>query len=824
MKKTKIKAIAAALLVSMSVSALAIPSYAKPIGDGLTIPENGVVTYDFNTSENPFEEHSTDGKVETAHGTPNTPLEIGGIKNYVFQIGKGERNIYTPKNWETDYTKKSMSVRINNSGLRHTGNMSFQRIILWYENETNWLGLDWKISDSKETERNDYTYDTKIVAMKSGLANSASATSETVLEKWADLKYNGKKMLVGDKADWLRLDVTYAAKDKIELSLYKENNPNEKYVNANITTKSFDAYDIKNATKVSDSSTYFADNDLRKGLFGIAGVNYDNNVGYYDDLTVTLDTDSAKILKFKTDNADALALTPENLYNTFKTNYVDYTAAIAKVKTAYTEYAALSDNAKAMLTSEITKLEDLLLVEKKADAYMGNEVNIDFESGLSADKYMTLLSDYTGGAGGQKQLGVIDNPSTNGNASSKALQLAQDGWSENNIMRQTFNLTDNNSTNLFNSVSYKSYLEENANSWHGLMFYYYYADQNNYKYIKVISEGGYYKLENGMRFEGYGNSATATTSEIIISRGDFYRMNGDTKEKFASTLPGWVTINLKYTKDGVLVSVTDCNGVTSIEQNVTKDFIDNGNIYKIRDDGNVRCYETKAIAESKGVPENYLKDADGNEIAGGINDGRTLVLGVNKFAKCSIIDDLNVTFRSPYTMTMTNGAWLRNDATPGIRFGTQDVANNELYSATDCTVVAAGALFMPYDKLEDGEQLTVERATVRNANGAKALKAESATSTVPKDIYGVLANVIENDKIDKNRDFVCRTYIKYTKAGDPEGVYRYVYADADNENMKRSLSKVVLAAAKDLAEYGGDIYDDAIAALKNKGYLGGNKQ
>ena len=808
MKKIKLKAIAAALLVSMSVTAFAIPSHAQKIGEGITIPEDGVVTYDFNTDENPLEEHVTGGTVKTANGESGVALDGSSV----FKIGYGSQNIYTPKNWETDYLKKTMSVRFNSSGIVYNNDNSFQRLVLWYEDENNWLALEWKMTSS--------TYDTRVAVKNDKLTTSATATEPESAWKWSDP--SPKKLSVGENDGWLRFDVTFTDKNKITVDMYKESDPSTKGTITIGNTGFPSVYDIDTHEQVY-ADNYLTEHDWRYGMFGIGGTAHSSNIGYYDDLSVTLDVDSAAVLNFKNNNAEALALTPDSLYNTFKTNYVDYTAAIAKVKTAYTEYAALSDNAKSMLKSEITNLEDLLLVEKKADAYMGNEVNIDFESGLSADKYFTLLSDYTGEAGGQKQLGIIDNPSTIGNASSKTLQLAQDGWSDNNIMRQTFNLTDNNSTNLFNSVSYKSYLEANTGSWQGLMFYYYYADQNNYKYIKVISEGGYYKLENGMRFEGYGNSATATTSVISESRSDLYRMNGDTKEKFASTLPGWITINVKYTKNGVLVSVTDCNGVTSIEQNVTKDFIDNGNIYKIRDDGNVRCYETKAIAESKGVPENYLKDADGNEIAGGINDGRTLVLGVNQFAKCSIIDDLNVTFRSPYTMTMTNGAWLRNDATPGIRFGTQDVANNELYSATDCTVVAAGALFMPYDKLEDGEQLTVERATVRNAKGAKALKAESAASTVPKDIYGVLANVIENDKIDKNRDFVCRTYIKYTKAGDPEGVYRYVYADADNDNMKRSLSRVVLAAAKDLAEYDGDIYNDAIAALKNKGYLGGNK-
>lgn len=770
MKKTKIKAIAAALLVSMSVSALAIPSYAKTIGDGLTIPEDGVVTYDFNTNENPFEEHRTGGTVETANGTPNTVLEIGGIQNYVFQIGKGERNIYTPKNWETDYTKKSMSVRINNSGLRHTGNMSFQRIILWYENETNWLGLDWKISDTPEATRADYTYDTKIVAMKSGLANSASATSETVLEKWEDLKYNGKKMLVGDKADWLRLDVTYAAKDKIELSLYKENNPDEKYVNANITTKSFDAYDIKNATKVSDSSTYFADNDLRKGLFGIAGVNYDNNVGYYDDLTVTLDTDSAKILKFKTDNADALALDADGFYEQFKTDYSAYTANLVKVKAAYTEFSALADSIKAQLTSEKSLLNDLLFVEKKALAYLGNDIYIDFEDGLSVDKHIALITEY-GNSGGRTELSVVTNPLKTGNTSEKVVQLAIDGWTGSSNMIHKIRLTDVNSSNYIDTVSFKMYYGSHKNSGSGTRFYLNYTEDKDISktdYLSFFSDGP----DQNMQF--YVDKYNSEKSAYDRRWGS--QISGD-KSALELMQNQWYTVNIKYTAAGVAITIVNSAGNSTDTFNVDINNPENSKIFAI------------------GMPQ----------IANGY------------------FDDFKVTFRSPYTMAMTNGAWLRNDATPGIRFGAQNIAANELYGASDCTVVAAGALFMPYDKLEDGEQLTIERASVRNANGAKALKAESATNVMPANIYGVLANVIENDKIDKSRDFVCRTYIKYTKAGDPTGTYRYAYADADNENMKRSLSRVVLAAAKDLAEYDGDIYDDAIAALKNKGYLGGNK-
>ena len=55
MKKFKLKAIAVALLASMTVSAAILPSKAAKVGEGIDVPDSGVVTYDFNSSENPLE-------------------------------------------------------------------------------------------------------------------------------------------------------------------------------------------------------------------------------------------------------------------------------------------------------------------------------------------------------------------------------------------------------------------------------------------------------------------------------------------------------------------------------------------------------------------------------------------------------------------------------------------------------------------------------------------------------------------------------------------------------------------------------------------------
>lgn len=776
MKKTKIKAIAAALLVSMSVSALAIPSYARPIGDGLTLPEDGVVTYDFNTNEKPFEEHMTDKTVtESANGTPNTVLEIDGTKNYVFQIGKGERNIYTPKHWETDYVKKSMSVRINNSGLKSTGNMSWQRIILWYENETNWLGLDWKISDGQDSNIGDYTYDTKIVAMNSNLTSIQRSTAPTVLEKWADLT-NGTKMPVGEKSDWLHLDVAYTEKGKIALSWYKEKDSDKKYTNNNITTNGFDAYDINTGNKV-DTSTYFADYDLRKGLFGIAGVNYNTNVGYYDDLTVTLDVDSAKAINFKNDYADLFTLDADGLFNSFKTGSADYTATIARVKEAYAIYAAFSDTAKESLETEGAKLEDLLGVEKKASAYMGNDININFEDGLPASSHIDLKTDYASTTTYNRQyLSVVANPSADsGNNSANVVSLASDP--DGNIeMVHKIKFTDSHSTNYLNTVSFKMYYPSvHSNDGRVTKIYLNYnesADISKTDFLAFYSDGTTAPLQFYVKQYDAENSKWRDNQW-----SNPIKVNGTTDS--IGTMQGqWYTVNMTYTATGVDITVVNSNGQSS-------------KVYNVKTNGSTNV----------------------NSIA----------IGRPNRAGAAYYDDFKVTFRSPYTMSMTNGAWLRDNDPTGIRFGAQNVAANELYGAADCTVVAAGALFMPYDKLEDGEQLTIERVDVKNANGAKALKAESRTDTMPKSIYGVLSNVIENDKIKKDRDFVCRTYIKYTKAGDPDGVYRYAYADADNAKMSRSLEYVVFACAEEKTGTKFTVYNDAINALKKAGYLGGNK-
>ena len=807
MKKFKLKAIAVALLASMTVSAAILPSKAAKIGEGLTLPEDGVVRYDFDTTENPLKTNATE---VTANG--ESGVDFDG--NKVFKIGYGANNIYVPKNWETDYLKKSMSVRFNNSGMTNNNDNGYQRILLWYGDENNWLGVEWKINTNANT------YDVRAVAKNGELTNSSSGTEPASSMKW--LTESGR-LKVAENDGWMVLTAEFTAKNKVTISMYKESDPDTKYTTSIDNLGFVQLYDMATGEKVA-MDNYLAKYDWRYGMVGIAGTGPSNaNIGYYDDLTVTMDVDSAAVLNFRNDNAEVLALTADGLYNSFKTNYSEYTAELAKVKAAYQQFEALSDNAKSLLSSELDVLKDLLFVEKEADAYMGKDINIDFEDGLSADKYMNLTTAFTGGTGGQKQLAIINNPSSVGNSSSKVLQLANDGWSTSSgyVMKHLFNLTENQQ-NLFNTVSFKTYIENNANSWHGLNLYYYFKDENNYKYIKVISEGGYYKVENSMRFDGYTNNASSSSEGVITSRSDFYYMNGETSEKFASTIPGWITINVRYAAEGILVSITDCNGITSIERNVTSDFIGNGNIYKIQDGGNDRYYETKAIAEKKNVPENYLKDSSGNEIGGGINDGHRLAFGTNKFTRNTAIDDLKITFRTPYDITMTEGAWLRNTAKSGMRFGAQEITSNELYNKNDCTVVASGALFMPENGLEDGELLTVERTKTANSKNYKARGSEKTETALPENVYGVLTNVIDNASFKADQKLVCRVYIKYTKAGDPAGTYRYAYASSNS--VSRSLSDIVISAAKQHADYTGSDYTEALTALKNAGYLAGGNQ
>ena len=92
---------------------------------------------------------------------------------------------------------------------------------------------------------------------------------------------------------------------------------------------------------------------------------------------------------------------------------------------------------------------------------------------------------------------------------------------------------------------------------------------------------------------------------------------------------------------------------------------------------------------------------------------------------------------------------------------------------------------------------------------------------MPEKIYGVLVNVIDNDKFDVNQQLVCRVYIKYRKANDPTGAYRYAYADSNSYAV--SVSEQVVKTAKNLVSYTGEDYAGALAALKAAGYLGGNK-
>lgn len=775
MKKFKLKAIAVALLASMTVSAAILPSKAAKVGEGIDVPDSGVVTYDFNSLENPLEENKTGTYDKSANGTSGIVLSENET---VFKIGFGPENIYTPVNWDTDLVRKSMSLRINNQGIINSGDVTFQRIILWYQDANNWLGLDWKISDDKKT------YDTRISGKNSSLSRVKGSADPTVLFAWNDLTNNGK-MPIGENDGWIQFNAEYTDVNTIKLSWYKESAPETVYKSTLSSTFNFDnTYDITSATTGTvNTSSYFTKYDWRKGLFGIAGTGtyYDENnnssgspqVGYYDDLSVTLDVEPAEVRDFKKTYADVLALDADALYAKFSTDYAAFTADIANIDKAFAAFFALSDSSKEKLTSEKAALEKLIGTKKKAEAYLGNDINVAFEDGLSAETSIEMNTAF-GSTSNRELLTVIDNPfKTAGNNSDKVVQLARDGETGSSNMIHKIKYTDADSSNAIANVSFKMYFKAYKGNGQGARVYFNYDDAksiNTQDYINFYADGANEPLQ--FVYKKYDTAAAKYT--------DSYSSAIKTADGTANlgTMAGqWYTVNIAYTDTGFSVTLTTADGVTS-----------------------------RVVSKPA---ENTLS-------------ANAFAIGMTQFASDSYYDDFKVTFRTPYTMTMLDKAWIRDTAASGIRFGTETLAANELYNnASDCTVAASGALFMPKAYLADGELLTVESTKTANSFGKKARGNEKTETQLPENIYGVLINVIDNDKFDVNRQLVCRVYIKYRKANDPTGAYRYAYADSNSYAV--SVSEQVVKTAKNLVSYTGDDYAGALAALKAAGYLGGNK-
>lgn len=776
MKKFKLKAIAVALLASMTVSAAILPSKAAKVGEGIDVPDSGVVTYDFNSSENPLEEHLTGTYDKSANGTSGIVLSENET---VFKIGFGPENIYTPVNWDTDLVRKSMSLRINNQGITGVGDKTFQRIILWYQDANNWLGLDWKISDDKKT------YDTRISGKNSSLSRvSGSEADPSVLFGWKDLSNSGK-MPIGENDGWIQFNAEYTDVNTIKLSWYKESAPETVYKATLNSTFNFEkAYDITSATTGTvNSSSYFTKYDWRTGLFGIAGTgNYysaSSNtiaspvVGYYDDLSVTLDVEPAEVRNFKKTYADTLALDADTLYAKFSTDYAAFTADIANVDKAFAAFSALSDSSKEKLTSEKAALEKLIGTKKKAEAYLGNDINVDFEDGLSAETSIEMNTAF-GSTSNRELLTVIDNPfKTAGNTSDKVVQLARDGETGKSNMINKIKYTDADSSNAIANVSFKMYFKAYKGNGQGARVYFNYDDTkeiDTQDYISFYADGANEPLQ--FVYKKYDTAAAKYTESYSSAI-----KTADGTSNLGTMAGQWYTVNIAYTDTGFSVTLTTADGVTS-----------------------------RVVS----------KPADNTLSA------NAFAIGMTQFATGSYYDDFKVSFRTPYTMTMLDKAWIRDTAASGIRFGTETLAANELYNnASDCTVVASGALFMPKAYLADGELLTVESTKTANSFGKKARGNEKTETAMPENIYGVLINVIDNDKFDVNQQLVCRVYIKYRKANDPTGAYRYAYADSNSYAV--SVSEQVVKTAKNLVSYTGDDYAGALAALKAAGYLGGNK-
>lgn len=776
MKKFKLKAIAVALLASMTVSAAILPSKAAKVGEGIDVPDSGIVTYDFNSLENPLEENKTGTYDKSANGTSGIVLSENET---VFKIGFGPENIYTPVNWDTDLVRKSMSLRINNQGIINSGDVTFQRIILWYQDANNWLGLDWKISDDKKT------YDTRISGKNSSLSRVKGSADPTVLFAWNDLTNNGK-MPIGENDGWIQFNAEYTDVNTIKLSWYKESAPETVYKSTLSSTFNFDnTYDITSATTGTvNTSSYFTKYDWRKGLFGIAGTGtyYDENnnssgspqVGYYDDLSVTLDVEPAEVRDFKKTYADVLALDADALYAKFSTDYAAFTADIANIDKAFAAFYALSDSSKEKLASEKAALEKLIGTKKKAEAYLGNDINVAFEDGLSAETSIEMNTAF-GSTSNRELLTVIDNPfKTAGNNSDKVVQLARDGETGSSNMIHKIKYTDADSSNAIANVSFKMYFKVYKGNGQGARVYFNYDDAksiNTQDYINFYADGANEPLQ--FVYKKYDTAAAKYT--------DSYSSAIKTADGTANlgTMAGqWYTVNIAYTDTGFSVTLTTADGVTS-----------------------------RVVSKPA---ENTLS-------------ANAFAIGMTQFASDSYYDDFKVTFRTPYDITMTEGAWLRNTAKSGMRFGAQKITSNELYNnASDCTVVASGALFMPENGLDDGELLTVERTKTANSKNYKARGSEKTETAMPKNVYGVLTNVIDNATFKAEQKLVCRVYIKYTKAGDPTGTYRYAYASSNS--VSRSLSDIVIAAAKQEANYTGSVYTEALAALKNAGYLAGGNQ
>jgi len=154
---------------------------------------------------------------------------------------------------------------------------------------------------------------------------------------------------------------------------------------------------------------------------------------------------------------------------------------------------------------------------------------------------------------------------------------------------------------------------------------------------------------------------------------------------------------------------------------------------------------------------------------------------------------------SPSPKAVILGAQMRNDGTPGIRFGTR-VIKSETFSDADVTNLSYGTVIAPESIIPEGEMLTLETAGAADVKGDKLFFEDDESF-----IYTAVIHSIPYDHADVR--FAARPYISYTFGGR-EYVY---YSDSVKVRSMNDIKELSASGYDDEPDIMGEkLYDNEI--------------
>ncbi len=297
------------------------------------------VTYDFSNASDLFVPKVS---TETTQWTIGPAPDNATAPNQVMvSAGGGQNVVYGPATWpgkEGWYLKK-LSFRFNIHGLNTNLSFGGQRIVIWQnpQDPTDYIAIDWRREGTQNSETTKM-FNASVTVCKDGATSSQwCVTSLQITEYKGDYGEDSWCTFTAEYEDDMNVLLTVTS-DMGDEKFCRLTGISGYWQNGNTKTG------VENALGITDF-------DYRTGYIGFTPPTGGQTM-YYDDVVLTFDGPSVAATQFKTDYADILAMAPDTFEATYATAKEDLVTALGA-------YEALSANAKALLTTEKSKLDAL---------------------------------------------------------------------------------------------------------------------------------------------------------------------------------------------------------------------------------------------------------------------------------------------------------------------------------------------------------------------------------------------------------------------------------------------------------------------------------